>query len=59
MQVKTWKWSYFPGYTKIVCGFMVEMKKRKLMDYPLVLIKTSAELLANEELINIMMPIIL
>ena len=45
--MKHWKWNYFPGYTKIVRGFIVEMKKRKILEYPTLMIKTSSELLAN------------
>lgn len=47
MRAKTWKWSYFPGYTKIIRGFMVEMKKRRVMEYPQLMIKTSIDLLVN------------
>jgi hypothetical protein len=35
------------------------MKKRSITDYPSLLVKTSSELLANEDLINILMPIVI
>jgi hypothetical protein len=35
------KWNYFPGYTKIIRGFLVEMKKKSVLQFSSEMIKTS------------------
>lgn len=57
-KLKVLKWKYFPGYTKIVRSFLIEMKKTPLSEYTSTMIHASTNLLVNEDLINILLPLI-
>lgn len=57
--LKIIKWRYFPGYTKIVHSFLIEMKKQPLLSYSTIMIQTSINLLFNNELINILVSLVL
>lgn len=45
-------WRYFPGYNKILLGFLAEMKLRELQQYSEAMKKAAASLLSNEKLLN-------
>lgn len=46
------QWNYFPGYTRLVRGFLVELKIRPILEYPDGIIEAIQKLLLNESLIN-------
>ncbi len=46
-RLKLCRYSYCSGYNKIVQCFLVEMKKRSLIDFDSSIIETSTFLLAN------------
>lgn len=45
-------WRYFPGYSKILQSFLVEMKSRSAAEYSESMRKAAASLLSNEKLLN-------
>ena len=34
VKTKDIQWKYFPGYNKIIKCFLVELKKRSILEYP-------------------------
>ena len=46
------QWKYFPGYNKLIKCFLIELKKRSIMEYPSALKEASFSLLSNEKLLN-------
>lgn len=46
------QWVYFPGYNRLIRGFLVELKERPILEYPDALIEAALKLLLNEKLIN-------
>jgi hypothetical protein len=45
------EWKFFPGYNKLLKGFLVEMKTRQILEYPDSLIEAGLKLLINEKLL--------
>lgn len=45
-------WRYFPGYNKLLLGFLTELKSRPMIEYPDSLKKAATSLLSNEKLLN-------
>ena len=52
MKTKDVQWKYFPGYNKLVKCYLLEMKKRPIMEYPDALKIACFKLLSNEKLLN-------
>lgn len=52
-------WSLIPGYDILVGSFILEMKIRKIVDYPDVLKDANMTLLSNECLLPVFMKILL
>lgn len=47
VNAKDIQWKYFPGYSKILKCFLLEMKKRPILEYPDILKASLFKLLAN------------
>ena len=52
MNTKDIQWKYFPGYNKLIKCFLVELKKRPILEYPDALKEACYRLLSNEKLLN-------
>lgn len=57
-RLKLIRYSYCPGYNKLVKTFIIEMKRRPIREYEACMIETSTALLANHSLINIIIQIV-
>jgi Protein of unknown function (DUF1765) len=51
-------WSSLPGYKILLKAFLIEMKERRIVEYPESLVECAAELLHNSKLINVMVRIL-
>lgn len=51
-------WQALPGYSILVRSFLIELKEREILRYPLSLRQASLGILLNEKLLNIMMSLI-
>lgn len=51
-------WQEIPGYTVLIKSFLVEMKVRRLVEYPLILEQCSCHLLKNTELISVFIKVL-
>ena len=52
VKAKDVQWKYFPGYNKIIKCFLLEMKKRPIIEYPDALKIACFKLLSNDKLLN-------
>jgi hypothetical protein len=41
------EWIYFPGYTRLIRGFLVELKLRPIQEYPDAILEAALKLLLN------------
>lgn len=57
-RLKLIKYSCCPGYDKLVKTFLIEMKRKPLVEFGSLMIETSTALLANHSLINVIIPIV-
>lgn len=58
IRVKEIQWKYFPGYNRIVKCFLVELKKRPLLEFSDTLKLACFKLVTNEKLLNAMIMIL-
>lgn len=53
------QWKYFPGYNRLMKSFLVQMKKKSILEYPDAMKLTCNKLLSNEKMLNPFVTILL
>jgi len=51
-------WQDLPGYRVLLKSFLVELKNREILKYPVTLKQAAANILLNEKLLNVFVTLI-